>query len=168
MCKAAERLDPERTRTALETHASEALKRSLPRAAPHLWYPAEAHLELLDLLWHHVALRDPDTMAELGGLAIGDDLRGAHRMLLRVLSPAYLIHTGSRLFRAYVNYGNMEVRERDAFSAVVRLTLQPASEPFFMTAPGAVRAALAHCGAEAVTLDAARHPDGIDLFLRWR
>ena len=148
LLRAAERFDPEAVHDAIEHKASAALRRTLAECEPRTWYPAQAHLELLELLLHDVADDDPTLLAEFAREAIRRDLRGIYRVLLRVMSPTWVVARADRFLSAYLNYGRVEILERSLVGARLRFVLDPASEAFWEGLAGSIRGALEGAGAE--------------------
>jgi len=148
LLRAAERFDPDAAAAALEARASPALRRTLEACEPRTWYPAQAHFELLDLLLHHVAGNDPTVLAEFAREAIRRDLRGVYRMLLRVMSPAWVVARADRFLAAYLNYGRVEIEERSLVGARLRFVANPSTEAFWNGLCGSIRGALESAGAE--------------------
>lgn len=146
--QAAERFDPEALRQVLEHRASAALRETLAKCEPRAWYPAQAHLELLELLLHDVAHDDPTLLAEFAREAIKRDLKGIYRVLLRVFSPAWVVARADRFLAAYLNYGRVHIEERSLVGARLRFEISPSSEAFWEGLAGSIRGALESAGAE--------------------
>lgn len=169
LLRAARQYDADSVEGALAHHASDALRTTLQSLDPRSWYPAQAHLELLDLLLVHVAGEDRTILADLARQAMAGDLRGIYRVLLRVMSPTWVVAHSERFLGAYLNYGMVEILDRTIVSARVRFTLDPSNEAFWAALPGAIRGTVEASGAEHVRVLLAEHerPDSAVYRLSW-
>lgn len=153
----------------LASEASEDLRDVLGSADPKGWYPALVHIELLDLVFRHLYDSDDDSFEEMVTASVHDDLRGLHKVLLKVRSPAWALQQAPRSFRAYFSYGEMELCEPTAVSGTLQISMEPSSHALWLGISGGARAFLEASGANAIELE--REVDlaknRCSLHLRW-
>lgn len=159
----------ERLASLLRGEASPALQEVLESPDPATWYPIELHLELLDLVLRHVYGGDDGAFEQMATASVHDDLRGLHKVLLKVRSPAWALQQAERSFRAYFSYGEIELCDPTAVSGVLRLTMEPSSHALWLGIAGGARAFLEASGANGIEVE--REVDLVNnrcsLHLRW-
>ena len=122
---------------------------SLTSARGHLWYPLADLVEVQRVLAETHFAGDPAQMQRFGFFDGSRQVGQIYRFLLRLLEPSFLLKQSNKLWRAYMNVGEITVEDSGPRGCLVRLGgYDPLHPVHCFDNLGAFGASLALCGAQ--------------------